>query len=123
MMESDSLSSTSSDDDDDDVVMLLNSVIIIAGHNIESDSSDSTDSENKWGGSPKGKARNIPRDFEGAYNMLIHHYFSGNESLYNETSFERRFGMPCSIINRLWEACDGVEPFVQKVIELLKDWG
>ena len=63
-MESDRDSISSSDDDDDDeVVMILNSVIVITAHGIESDS-DNIASETKWGGSPKGKARNIPCDFQ-----------------------------------------------------------
>lgn len=118
-MESDSISSTSSDD----AIMLLNSAIIIAGRSIESASSDSTDLEKKWGGSPKGKSRNIPWDFEGAYNMMVHHYFIGDESLYNKTSFEQRFGIPRSIINRLWEACDGVEPLLKKTDRATKRLG
>ena len=99
-MESDSdyISSCDDDDDDDDEgVMILNSTIVITAHAIESDS-DSTASETKWGGSPKGKARNIPRGFQAAYIMLINHYFSGAQSIYNEVKFKRRFGMPHSVV-------------------------
>ena len=106
---SDSISS-SDDDDDDEVVMILKSAIVITAHAIESDS-DSTASETKWGGSPKGKARNIPRDFQAAYIMLINHYFSGAQSIYNEVQFERRFGMPRSLVMRLWYACNGIDTF------------
>ena len=82
---------SSSSDDDDEVIVLLNSIIVIAAHSINSNSTDSADSDNKWGGSPKGKYPNNPRDFEGAYNMLICHYFSSDKSLNNEATFERRF--------------------------------
>ena len=123
MQSSSDSSSSSSSDDDDEVIMLLNSTTTITSHSIESDSGDSTDSENKWGGSPKGKSRNIPRDFEGAYERLILRYFSGAESLYNEVQFERRFGMPRSAINRLWEAFDGAEPFVQKTDRVTRKLG
>ena len=122
-MELDSVSSNSSDDNDEDIIMLLNSTIIIAGNCIESESTDSSVSENNWGGSPKGKARNIPRNFEGAYNILIHHYFSGDKSLYNETTFEQRFGVPLPIINRLWEEYEGIETFVQKMDRATKSLG
>ena len=100
-MESDSDSIISSDYyDDDELVMILNSAIVITNHAIKSDS-DSTSSETKWGGSPKVKARNIPRYFQAAYIMLINHYFSGGQSIYNEVQFERRFGMPRSLVTRL----------------------
>ena len=77
-MESDSdyISSSDDDDNDDGVVMILKSAIVITARAIESDSGI-TASETKWGGSPKGKARNIPRDFQAAYIMLINYYFSG----------------------------------------------
>ena len=46
--------------------------------------------------------------------MLMNHYFSGDQSLYNEVQFEQRFGMPRCIVMRLWDVCNGVNPFVQK---------
>lgn len=46
--------------------------------------------------------------------MLMKHYFSGDRSLYNEVQFEWRFGMPRGIMIRLWDACNGFDPFVQK---------
>lgn len=79
-MESDSVSSNSSDDDNDaDIIMILNYTTIIAAHSIESDSSDSTESKIKWNRPHKGKYFNVPRGFEVAYNISIHHYFSGDE--------------------------------------------
>ena len=87
MMESESCSSRSSGDDYE-VIMLLNSTIFIATHSIDYNSTNSTDSENKWDGSPKEKSPNIPRDFEGAFSILIHHHFNEDELLYNEATFE-----------------------------------
>ena len=55
MMQVDSDSSNSSDDDDE-LMMLLNSATTVTLHGIDSGSVDSSDSENKWGGSPKGKS-------------------------------------------------------------------
>ena len=122
-MESDSdYISSSDDDDDDDVFMILNSAIVITSRAIESDS-DSTASETKWGGSPKGKAINIPRGFQAAYIMLINHYFSGAQSIYNEVHFERRLGIPRSVVMRLWDACNGVDPFTQKADSVTKRLG
>ena len=42
---------------------------------------DDTDTKQPWGGSKKGKAPNADRDFVGAYQKLVLHYFSRNESL------------------------------------------
>ena len=50
-----------------------------------------------WGGSRPGKAPNKNRDFVGAHKKLAEHYFSGEESVYNEIDFERRFRMPRSV--------------------------
>ena len=124
-MESDSDSISSSDDDDDDddeVVMIINYAIVINAHDIESDS-DSTASETKWGGSPKGKTRNIPRDFQASYIIFINNYFSGAQSIYNEVQFERRLGMPRSVVMRLWDVCNGVDPFTQKLDSVTKRLG
>jgi hypothetical protein len=35
------------------------------------------------------KSPNKPRDFKLANDLLVTHYFSGRESLYNEADFER----------------------------------
>ena len=122
-MESDTSDSiSSSDDDDDELFMILNVAVVATANAVESDS-DSTSTEPTWGGSPKGRARNIPRDFGGAYAMLMKHYFSGEQSVYNEVQFERRFGMPRGIVMRLWDACDGIDPFVQKSDRVYKRLG
>ena len=69
------------------------------------------------------KARNIPRDFQAAYTMLINHYFSGAQSIYNEAQFKRNFGMPSSLVMRLWDALNGVDPFTQKADSVTKRLG
>ena len=60
-------SSDDNDDDDHEVVMLINTAFVIDADYNESDSDDSSESSNKWGGSPLFTAHNILRDFEGAY--------------------------------------------------------
>lgn len=46
--------------------------------------------------------------------MIVQHYFSGAESLYNDEIFEQRFGLPRSVINRVFQALIGNEPFIFK---------
>lgn len=69
-----------------------------------------------WGGSSPGKAPNKSRDFSGAHKKLVEQYFSGEASIYNEVDFERRFRMPRSVFNRIYDALvqQAVPPFVQK---------
>ena len=55
--------------------------------------------------------------------MLINHYFSGAQSIYNEVHFERRFGMPRSVVLMLWDACNGVDTFTQKLDSVTKRLG
>jgi hypothetical protein len=78
-----------------------------------------------WGGSRPGKAPNKNRDFMGAHAKLVEHYFSGEESLYNETNFEQRFRMPRSVFNCIFEALvqGEVDPFVQKYCSVMKKPG
>ena len=78
--------------------------------------SDSSDSIKEWGGSKEGKLPNIPRDFSGAHNMLVHHSFSGTESLYNDHTFERRFGTSRGEVLRLVNVVMGIVTFVLKQI-------
>ena len=80
----------------------------------DSDSMSDSETEEEWGGSKKGKAANIPRDFEGAYNMVRRNYFMGEHSIYNESTFERRFGCPRSVMSLLFDAVRDVDPFVLK---------
>jgi Plant transposon protein len=60
------------------------------------------------------KSPNKPRDFKLANDLLVTHYFSGRESLYNEADFERRFRMPRAVFNRIRDAVMGTDPFVHK---------
>jgi hypothetical protein len=105
-------------DDESDVAVsiidLLGAASTAAVHNNESSSDD--EEVVRWGGSKPGKAPNKNRDFVGAYQKLIEHYFSGQESVYNETDFERRFRMPRSIFNRIYNTLvlAGEPPFVQQ---------
>ena len=106
---------SSSSDDDKEVDAIIKTSITIAREYIYSNS-DTSDSTSKWGGSRPSWSPNIKRDFSGANDMLIQHYFSGEETLYNEESFERRFGSPRRIILCVYEALHGHDPFVQKVM-------
>ena len=36
------------------------------------------------------------------------------QSIYNKIQFDWRFVMPRSVVMRLWDACNGVDPFTQK---------
>jgi hypothetical protein len=81
---------------------------------------DEEDDRPSWGGSPIGRAPNKSRDFAGAYAKLILHYFSGTDSLYDETDFERRFRMPRTVFNRINDALTGIDPFVQKFNAAMK---
>lgn len=81
---------------------------------VEGDASDDEEYIPKWGGSVPGKTPNKNRDFKGAHERLVSHYFSGPESLYDETDFERRFRLPRPVFNRIYEKLLGLEPFVQK---------
>ena len=66
------------------------------------------------GGSRPGKARNLRRDFEGAHKMVLKHYFNGTASLYNEATFEWRFGCPRVVVDWVWGALHGYNPFILK---------
>lgn len=61
-----------------------------------------------------GSGQKIERDFEGTNEMLLHHYFSADYSLYYETVSECRFGSSKGIINYIIEGLEGCAPFVQK---------
>ena len=78
-------SSSDSDSSGDDklVTSLLNTIITASMMEMEQ-SGDSSDSTIIWGGSRKGKLRNVHRDLAGAYSMVVRHYFSGIDSLYTE---------------------------------------
>ena len=84
----------------------------------ESDNEDS-----KWGGSRPGKAPNKKRDFEGAYNRLVRQYFSGAQSTYDETDFERRFRVPRQVFTRIHDDLLDEEPFVLHTDRVTKKLG
>jgi len=74
--------------------------------------SDSDDEERpKWGGSQKGKSANVPRDFAGAYQRLVNQCFKGDESLYTEAQFRRRFRVSSAMFQRAYEGVHGKKPF------------
>lgn len=76
---------------------------------------DDGDNESPWGGSPLGKSPNKKRDFVGAHQRIVEQYFKGEDSVYDEIDFERRFRMPRKVFSLLWEQVQGVFPFVQQV--------
>ena len=68
--------------------------------------------ELKWGGSRPGKAPNKPRDFEAAYQQLLQQYFSGDDSIYSESDFRRRFRMERTVFETVYRAVASEQPFV-----------
>jgi hypothetical protein len=103
-------------------------VVLAASSTMEEDEEDESDPEETrpaWGGSKPGKSPNKNRDFIGAHKKLVEHYFSGESSLYNESDFERRFRMPRSVFNRIFEALvrEEVYPFVQNCDSVTKKLG
>jgi hypothetical protein len=91
----------------------------------EDDEMSDADETPVWGGSRPGKAGNKNRDFMGAHKKLVEHYFSGEESVYNEVDFERRFRMPRSVFNHIHQALvqEGEDPFIQKYSSVTKKPG
>lgn len=67
-------------------------------------------------GSQPGKAANKPRDFDGALQRLVGNYFSGDQSKYNDTDFERRFRMPRSVFSKIWLKIQGKGLFKESTI-------
>jgi hypothetical protein len=81
------------EDFDRNIFMVL--ALLLEADEDESSSDESMEEESRaWGGSGKGKSPNKKRNFERAYAIVKEQYFNGEESIYNETDFERRFGMP-----------------------------
>lgn len=68
----------------------------------------------RHGGSRRGKGRNLKRDFAGAHERVVNHYFRGEASFYNEETFERRFRCPRVVVDRVWQALEGCDPFILK---------
>ena len=65
-----------------------------------------------WGGSIRGKLPNKNRDFDDAFKRLIKDYFSGNDSVYDEVHFERRFRLSRSLFLKIYEAIVLNPPFI-----------
>jgi len=61
-----------------------------------------------------GKAHNKDRNYVTALQTLKVHYFSGEDSLYNENDFECCFWIKKAIFNILFQELQGCDPFVQK---------
>ena len=101
-------------DDNENVMQLLNTVITVVDKLME-DSSSSSNDEKPWGGSRIGKQPNINRNFIGAYETLVEHYFNGEESRYTKEQFERRFSVPREVFHRVYNALDGEDPFIHKM--------
>lgn len=73
------------------------------------------------GGSRPGRSPNKNRDFQLAYNRIILDYFSGEESVYDEKDFRRRFRISRSIFNKIRDTLFGHDVFVLKVDALGKE--
>jgi hypothetical protein len=109
------LSDDSSSDDDEEIETIAKGAIAMSRYFFNSDS-DSSESSCKWGGSRPGRSPNIKRDFAGANEMIIRHYFSGEDSLYDEGTFEKRYTCPRHVIMCIYEAVHGHDPFILKTL-------
>ena len=54
---------------------------------------------------------NIKKDFAGAAETIIRQYFSGTVSVYDEPSFEKRFGTPRQVMMRIIDTITSKDPF------------
>ena len=70
------------------------------------------------GGTTPGR-QNCQRDFEAAHQQLLNDYFSGTP-VYKEYQFERRFGMPRTIFNRIYDELKEIEECTAHTIECIK---
>ena len=104
----------SSDDDDDEVLATLSAIAASAQHCMDGSSTSSSEEDDLWGGSRVGKSQNFARDFENAYTNLLSHYFNGEQSVYSEDHFERRFGVPREVFEKVKEHIMGESFFVQR---------
>jgi hypothetical protein len=93
--------------EDDLVVGIVSSALAHLAGELEEE-----DEPRQWGGSHRGKAPNKNRDFTKAHEQLVANYFSGDQSIYDEDDFERRFRMPRTVFNRLKDGIIGKGPFV-----------
>lgn len=72
-------------------------------------------------GSQPGR-KNVNRDFEGAFLILERQYF-GENPLYPERLFERRWGLPRPILNRIYNAVKDTSSFIRKFNPVNQKWG
>jgi hypothetical protein len=108
------------DDDDDDILLVVGEAAVGAAKAAQLSITTYQDiilphlmtESPPWGGSKPGKSPNKDRDFDAAYNSLVKDYFSGTSSVYNEVDFERRFRLPRSIFNIIYQAIINNPPFV-----------
>ena len=116
------MESDSSDDDNFHLFMstfaaanaaLANSELAIT-ELLESSDDDGDESTSNWGGSRTGRSPNKKRNFELAFNNVRRYYFNGVKSLYDKSDFERRFGCPRLVFNRIHNAIMGCGTFVCK---------
>ena len=102
----------SSSNDEKLLEAVLWDTILMAG--MDDEDNDSSDSDPGFRGSTPGRASNLRRTFLGTHGMIVWHYFSGAESLYNEEIFQFRFGLPRAVINRVVYALIGKYLFIFK---------
>lgn len=70
------------------------------------------DSQHPWGGSTKGRAPNMNRDFAAAYKRVLNNYFSADGSKYSEEKFERRFRMSRQRFSIIYGRIEGKGSFM-----------
>ena len=96
-------------DEDEDDIHILQEEMDFDNDMMEDMFDSSSDDEQRI---VRNKSANKARDFKLANDLVVNHYFSGRESVYNEEDFERRFRMPRSVFNRIHDALMGRDPFV-----------
>ena len=66
--------------------------------------------------------QNCSRDFEAAHQQMLNDYFSGTP-VYKEYQFERRFGMPRTIFNRIYDELKVANEFSRKYNPVTRCYG
>ena len=94
---------------------LLDEAMGLIAEDVDDESeSDHDDRQRKWGGSYPGRAPNKPRDFLGGYERVVKDYFSGEDSVYDEIDFERRWVLERENFNKVRDAIIGKGSFVYR---------
>ncbi len=107
--------SESVDDKDEEYDMLKDALISMAAAYLAEELLAKESEQQKWGGSSCGKAPNMERNFQEAHDRLVLQYFNGAKSLYDEKDFERRFGVPRVVFDKVRDELDRkIEPFMEK---------